>query len=505
MVAVKNIKIVVKKENNNTSSQILAWFYSVLLSSLVFAFHLFIAPYFDLTVDESHYALYGKFLSLSYFDHPPLVGWLQFIALQFDNSEFALRIIPSILFFLTSLSIHSLTRQLYSKHSPYSAFIAVVLLNSIGFIQVISIAMLPELPLVLSGIWVVKFTHHAIKKQNLFSWIILGIFLGLAGLSKYSAILFVPPIILLLIFTNNIKQLITIKPYICALIAIIFISPVLIWNYQNDWVSFAYQLERTTAIDNSWSIINFLKAQVMQIILFTPLIYLGFFLSFFWALKNKKNILVVLWTLSFLIFFSFLSGLKEPLFHWLNFAWIICIPLIAVYIPHLWQKTIGRFLIYISSFLSGSFIIIFYLFLFDYIPPIHNIALKDITGWKNAANKAKLLLEDKKNHNQKSALFVENWSYGSRIAWYAYPTPVQTLDNKNAQFNIWYKKDKNYTSGILITLSPLKNNPSYFSRCKILNNESLQAKSPKQKEIVNIFYFYWCNSKKLDTIKKNNP
>jgi hypothetical protein len=36
-----------------------------------------LAPYVALGVDEAHYVLYGLHLDLSYFDHPPLVGWMQ--------------------------------------------------------------------------------------------------------------------------------------------------------------------------------------------------------------------------------------------------------------------------------------------------------------------------------------------------------------------------------------------------------------------------------------------
>ena len=39
------------------------------------AVRLAVAPTFGLGTDEAHYVLYAKFLDLSYFDHPPLVGW----------------------------------------------------------------------------------------------------------------------------------------------------------------------------------------------------------------------------------------------------------------------------------------------------------------------------------------------------------------------------------------------------------------------------------------------
>lgn len=38
-----------------------------------------LAPFVGLGVDEAHYVLYALNLDLSYFDHPPLVGWFQYI------------------------------------------------------------------------------------------------------------------------------------------------------------------------------------------------------------------------------------------------------------------------------------------------------------------------------------------------------------------------------------------------------------------------------------------
>ena len=39
--------------------------------------HLAMGALIDLSPDEAHYALYASHLDWSYYDHPPLVGWLQ--------------------------------------------------------------------------------------------------------------------------------------------------------------------------------------------------------------------------------------------------------------------------------------------------------------------------------------------------------------------------------------------------------------------------------------------
>ena len=54
-----------------------------------------------LSFDEAHYALYGYYPALSYFDHPPLVGWVQLLMQKIFSStpipsEFFLRL-PAVL------------------------------------------------------------------------------------------------------------------------------------------------------------------------------------------------------------------------------------------------------------------------------------------------------------------------------------------------------------------------------------------------------------------------
>ena len=41
------------------------------------AVHLLLAFAFHLSPDETHYALYAVNIDWSYFDHPPMAGWLQ--------------------------------------------------------------------------------------------------------------------------------------------------------------------------------------------------------------------------------------------------------------------------------------------------------------------------------------------------------------------------------------------------------------------------------------------
>jgi 4-amino-4-deoxy-L-arabinose transferase-like glycosyltransferase len=59
--------------------------------------HLTLGFSIEFSVDEAHYALYAQHLAWSYFDHPPLVGWIQWPLVTLTSSEGVIRFIPELL------------------------------------------------------------------------------------------------------------------------------------------------------------------------------------------------------------------------------------------------------------------------------------------------------------------------------------------------------------------------------------------------------------------------
>ncbi len=64
--------------------------HSALLAALVLL-HAVVGGYIGLSVDEAHYLLYAYHPALSYFDHPPLVGWVQWPLVTLDAPVVFLR------------------------------------------------------------------------------------------------------------------------------------------------------------------------------------------------------------------------------------------------------------------------------------------------------------------------------------------------------------------------------------------------------------------------------
>ena len=74
-----------------------------LLIGLLFFIHLGFGFLLNLSTDEAHYALYALHPDWSYFDHPPLVGWIQIIPVWLGADDGLIRLIPEILWLISVL------------------------------------------------------------------------------------------------------------------------------------------------------------------------------------------------------------------------------------------------------------------------------------------------------------------------------------------------------------------------------------------------------------------
>jgi 4-amino-4-deoxy-L-arabinose transferase-like glycosyltransferase len=205
-----------------------------------------------LSVDEAHYALYAAHLDWSYFDHPPLVGWLQWPALVLGGRDWEMRSMPFALWGLTMALLWRLTESLAERgaeeESPpreAAAGVAILLFLAGPLFHVLGIALLPDsllLPLtawVMLLVWKLRDEAQAGRWTN---WLLLGLAVGLAGLSKYTGIFLALSAGAVLLRSHGSGLLRRPGPWLAVAVALVMASPVLIWNANHGWISFRYQL-----------------------------------------------------------------------------------------------------------------------------------------------------------------------------------------------------------------------------------------------------------------------
>lgn len=467
--------------------------------ALFLAAHLAIALSAGLAVDEAHYALYAQHLDWSYFDHPPLVGWLQLPALWAGGSNLAMRCMPIADWLATLWFARALAAELFpSLDSRRIPDAATWLILAAPMFQLLGVALLPDsllLPLtcaVMAFTWRLREAEECGRPWN---WIGLGMALGLAGLSKYTAIFLAIGAAGVLVGRHGRRLCLASGPWIAAAIALVLVAPVFLWNERHGWASIGYQARHAfggqdeglggiraflgyhparpaPAPAAGWTWSRAGAAEVIQLIAYGPLLAFG--VARAW--RRWRGHPAVGFSLAFalppLAVIAALAGFGGSLPHWAGFAWMALVPMAAAGLANAWRSPVARPW---TRVLAGTQLALclsaFACAFVGAVPGLGAAAnpFADFYGWAKAGAEARVLAAE----YHAPGLAVSNWTLASRLAWYARPMPVHVLDSRHDQFSLWYGKQPVGASAVLVEWShldyalPLAHNGSGgFASCR---------------------------------------
>lgn len=418
----------------------------------------------DLSPEEAQYWLWSKHLDLSYYSKPPLIAYMNFISTSiFGDTELGIRINAVIIGFFLALITFYFTKYLFKDEKL--AFFSSIFIYLIPAYDIASILFLTDTPLVLFWGLTTFYFFKAYKEDKPIYWILTGIFAGLGFLAKYSMVFFFPiALIFLFIFNRN-----TFKNkwfYISIFIAFLFTLPVIIWNIQNNFVSFKH-VETLAGVNKTTSTLhlNYIGDYILGQIGFNSVFLFPFFV---YALikgfkERKKAEIFYLWIPAIFVFIVFLLiSLKKRVYvNWPVFAYFSFYILTAFYIYKKKLLKIGTLLFALSGL---SIIILFYtpildkLHLTKLLPPEKD-PTKRIVGWEGLGKKVEN--EIKSLNTDKYFIFSDSYQVASELAFYVKPfkqTYCINLGRRMNQFDLWKGinqfKNKNYY-GIYVTYGGL--------------------------------------------------
>jgi len=478
------------------------WRASLVFGLVVALAHLSVAGRVPLTADEAHYALYGLHLDWSYFDHPPMVGWLQSLVLLFSSSELALRLWPIALSTLSAWTLFFLTRQLFPGESPWTGFVAVALFEAGILFHAIGLALVPETPLLFFSLLTVLALVRAVDRDRWRDWILFGLCIGLAGLSKYTAITLVISAVGYILLQRGWSVLTSagfwMALMLSGLVALVFIAPVLYWNADHDWISIRYQLEHGYRA-KEWAWWRVGLSQTTQAFAYSPAVYFFGLIALvagFRQWRERGTQVVLLLVIPILLLFLSASGREESLPHWTAVAWAGLLPLMARWLINHWDRRAVRFLLFGSAVYSIVLVLLFHFLLwFPSLPlPGKRHPLYPVVGWPEAAQRAAALRTELEKSEPGAVLLVPNWSLASRLAWYARPLPVQVTDERFDQFDLWFGTPRAGTDGIVVVPDYLHRNTGRM----VERFESCREAEPMPvawgERVVVTFRFYICRN-----------
>jgi hypothetical protein len=215
--------------------------------------------------DEAYYWLWGQQLDFSYYDHPPLLAWIQGLIASFlGTSNFTLRFpnfISNAIFFYT---YYQLCCYLYGKEkSDYFWLMLLLILASPLYFMFIALAWPDHLLItcVLVGCHLlIRFLDHYAVDGKGKSWQLYGaaVAMGLAGLCKYNALFVVLGMAATIAGDPRWRPLLRDRRlYFASAIGLAILLPILIWNIGNDFQSFHYYMSRSVDGSNRGLPANF--------------------------------------------------------------------------------------------------------------------------------------------------------------------------------------------------------------------------------------------------------
>ncbi|MBP6367084.1 MAG: glycosyltransferase family 39 protein, partial [Nitrosomonas sp.] len=410
----------------------------------------------QLIPDEAYYWQYAQHMDLSFYDHPPMIAWLIWLGTSIlGHNEFGVRIGALICGLISMGYLYALTQNLYDKSTAMRAVLLLTILP-LGFAT--GILMIPDAPLVAAWAATLYYMERALVANQNSAWLGMGIAFGLGMLSKYSlGLLGIAALVFVIIDPTARRWMLRPHPYLAALLAVILFSPVIIWNYENNWASFSFQSNRVLADTYEFSV-HKLIAHIM--ILLTPVGFLAAALAFFPAkiptdqqLKQRRHLFVQVFAGVPLFICFILSTFDSPRFHWTAPIWLAIFPTIAWMIGQTDHLSAMAKRIQAAWRLTIIACVLAYAFVLHYvvlgIPGIPYQLLTEHYFWREAAIEIKQIVQEVRSETGEEPIVVgmSKWSVASALAFYTHNDAKLEVRSRNmfgesgAMYEFWFPSE----------------------------------------------------------------
>lgn len=409
----------------------------------------------QLIPDEAYYWQYTQHMDLSFFDHPPMVAWLIWLGTTIaGQNELGVRIGAFICGLIAMGYLYAFARNLYDKSTGMRA---IMLLSILPFGFASGLVMTPDAPLIATWAATLYYMERALVAGRNIAWLGMGVAFGLGLLSKYTlGLLSIAALAFVILDPAARRWMRRPQPYLSAILALLLFSPVIIWNYENNWVSFLFQTERLGGGGHTFSV-HYLLLYIA--IILTPVgLYAALHALRYICSKNnnydkcerRRNLFVLIFTGIPLVIFLGISTFDTPRFHWTSPVWLAILPTIA------WMMGQSRTLYTISSRLRAIWqptiivSLLAYTFVLHYvvlgIPGIPYQFLTEHYFWKEATLEIEKIAEEMRSQTGQVPIVVgmSKWSIASALSFYNKDSNKMDIRSRNmfgdnsAMYDFWF-------------------------------------------------------------------
>jgi len=391
--------------------------------------------FIDFYSDETYYWLWSKKLGLSYFDHPPMVAYMIKMTTWFSDDPMFVRLSAVFMVSATAYILYMMAKKIFDEKAAIYTFY--IFLSSI-LIVVGSTVIAPDIPMMFFWALTLYAAYIYLEEDKKGYAILTGFAAGALLLSKYTGIL---PLFTLFVYILLYKRHVFKDKYLyfALIIAILVFSPVLIWNYQHDFISFAFQLHHgVETAEKVFQGKKFFEFVGLQFILFHPfyLLPLFYFIARDTERFERKKVYLLLPFLFVFLFFSYNAAFKQANAQWAAGAYLTA----AVLLGHYMSKYEYRKLLIAGVAFSTLFMVLLKTPISHYVPPVERLLLRlgHIDKFKDEVAAMDLDIDSY------DYLLIDDY-HGSEVAYFFRRSDNVLVLNKArfSQFNIWRHDEQN--------------------------------------------------------------
>ncbi|KIA91582.1 hypothetical protein OC25_21315 [Pedobacter kyungheensis] len=403
----------------------------------------------DLGNDEVYYLSYAHHLQWNYFDHPPMVALLIRLTtfnLNFTNA-FSVRLGPIILAAVNTLMIFNLVSKLKNETA---GFIAALLFTASAYCSVIAgLFILPDAPQIF--FWIIGIgllidctSPNTTRSRLNLNLILFGVVAGLCTMSKVHGIFLWFGLLLYAITTYR-KLLLNRYFYISGLITALIVSPVLIWNIHNKFITYSFHSSRVT-LNHGIHLLGFARELLGSILYNNPINFLLIVMALIAIARKQSTIkpqtvkLLLFTSIPLILILLFTSLFRDTLPHWSGPAYVALIMLTACHFSADTVKSSLQLKLAYAATLLLALIVSSGILLVNYFPGTigkqdrETLGSSDFTldmyGWENLAKEFRQLRQRNITAGISRAHFIisDKWFPGSHIDNYvAQPSELDFL------------------------------------------------------------------------------
>jgi 4-amino-4-deoxy-L-arabinose transferase-like glycosyltransferase len=440
----------------------------------VIAFFLALKLYFAFNAapfgDEAYYWMWGRHPALSYFDHPPLQAWLQGLShTLFGRSLFALRWMTFAalggvlwIFYLVARRLAGEAwRPVFLRST--AVYMAVPLFGFFGAVAIHDY-LLVALVMGSGYLFICYFAdvedRGSGRTGQLFGAAAL---LGLAGLTKYNAAFLGLAVIAAILLRPKLRPLLLgWRVYAAGALALVLQLPVLIWNLQENYASFAYQLgTRHGASGFSFQGINFAGMQGFvgeQLLMVSPFLLIPL-VAFFWRRpatafeRVGKTLAIWVFWLSTLTCL-YIANSSWVIWWWNILAFVLFLPFSGQYARGVVLALVIGWGVFINSFLVVSYTTVPVLALFGMAPGMET---ERSYGWDAII----AAMQDAQQTHGAEFLVTNQYETASQIGFMLDDPDVVALTARRESFDDWFDPETRRGQGAIVLADPAADNQTW--------------------------------------------